>query len=99
MLPCSLHAIRTWVRYTYGKASNLRGRIGTHATDPTSRLRFWNYFSAFVVDNTHMMSQLEAVLIAAMHPPENHTNPRLPKLKTPRSVRRLLSQTHAPLGG
>jgi len=39
---------------------------------------FWNFFSAFVIRNERLMSQLEGVLIAAM-PTANGESPKLPK--------------------
>src|SRR5690348_15472097 len=64
--------------YYVGQADNMRGRIWSHATDPISRLyHFWNFFSAFVVEDPALRSELEGVLIAAM-PTANGANPKLP---------------------
>jgi GIY-YIG catalytic domain len=76
--------------YYVGKAKNMRVRLRTHATDPASHLyHFWNFFSAFVIKNERLMSQLEGVLIAAM-PTANGASPRLPKQAMPKTVRNLL---------
>lgn len=78
--------------YYVGKAKNLRVRIRTHATDPASHLyHFWNFFSAFVIKDPQLMSQLEGVLIAAM-PTANGASPRLPKQAMPKTVRNLLRE-------
>jgi hypothetical protein len=78
--------------YYVGKAKNMRARIRTHATSPMSHLyHFWNFFSAFVIKNERLMSQLEGVLIAAM-PTANGASPRLPKQAMPKTVRNLLHQ-------
>jgi len=78
--------------YYVGQAKNMRGRIGKHATDPTSRVyHFWNFFSAFVIKDARLRSQLEGVLIAAM-PTANNANPKLPKEAMPDKVRDLLRE-------
>ena len=78
--------------YYVGKATNMRWRISTHATNPTSkRYHFWNFFSAFVIKNKRLMSQLEGVLIAAM-PTANGASPKLPKQAMPLTVRKLLHE-------
>ena len=78
--------------YYVGQAKNMRGRIGSHATDPTSRLfHFWNYFSAFVIEDSGMRSEVESILITAM-PTTNNANPKLPKIRTPNEVRDLLRE-------
>lgn len=78
--------------YYVGKAKNMRVRVRTHATDPASHLyHFWNFFSAFVIKNERLMSQLEGVLIAAM-PTANGASPKLPKEAMPKTVRDLLRE-------
>ena len=78
--------------YYVGKADNMRARLGTHATNPASkRYHFWNFFSAFVIKNKRLMSQLEGVLIAAM-PTANGASPKLPKQAMPLTVRKLLHE-------
>ncbi len=78
--------------YYVGQAENMRGRVSKHATDPTSRLYlFWNYFSAFVVENPDLRSEIEGILIAAM-PTANGANPKLPKETMPKPVRNLLRE-------
>ena len=79
--------------YYVGKAEeSMRGRIGQHATDPTQRrYLFWNYFSAFVINDPNLRSQVEGILIAAM-PTANGANPTLPREKMPNDVKRLLRE-------
>ena len=76
--------------YYVGQAENMRGRISQHATNPTSRIYlFWNFFSAFVVENPALRTKVEGILIAAM-PTANSSNPKLPRETMPKSVRKLL---------
>jgi len=84
------------VPYYIGQArTSMRGRIKTHATDPTQRrYHFWNYFSAFHIPEPDQRSDVEAILIAAM-PTANSANPRLPKDRTPNEVRDLLRRLRA----
>jgi hypothetical protein len=77
--------------YYVGKAQDsMRGRISQHATQPTNRLYpFWNYFSVFVIPDSKLRSQVEAILIAAM-PTANNANPKLPTRGMPKEVKDLL---------
>jgi hypothetical protein len=89
---------RNDVPYYVGKAKNLRGRLRSHANQPTAKhYKFWNYFSAFVVKDAATQSQLEGILIAAM-PTANGAKPRIKKAKLPANVRRLLHERmHPPI--
>lgn len=62
--------------YYIGKAERtMRGRISQHASDPTQRhYHLWNYFSAFVIEDSDQRSEVEAILIASM-PSANSTRP------------------------
>jgi len=78
--------------YYVGKAGNMRGRISSHATDPTNRLyHVWNFFSTFVIEDEGLRSEVEGVLIAAM-PTANNANPKLPRQPMPDTVRKLLRE-------
>lgn len=58
----------------------LFSRIRSHATRPQSRrYLFWNYFSAYAVNDTQHIDELEAILIAAM--PLVLSNSARPKLR------------------
>jgi hypothetical protein len=79
--------------YYVGKAEDsMRGRISQHASNPAQRrYLFWNYFSAFVIEDKDIRSKVEGILIAAM-PTANGANPRLPREKMPNEVRDLLRE-------
>src|SRR5437667_10187694 len=67
--------------YYVGQAKNMRGRIGSHATDPTSRLfHFWNYFLAIVIEDSGMGYEVESLLLTAM-PSENMPTHKIPTIK------------------
>ncbi len=75
-----------------GQAKNMRGRITSHATNPTERLyHLWDFFSAFVIKDKRLRSQVEGILIAAM-PTANNANPKLPRQPMPSTVRNLLRE-------
>jgi hypothetical protein len=57
----------------------LRSRLKAHANGVGgSRNYFWNYFSAFIVENPRYIAEVEAILISAM--PSVITNSSKPKL-------------------
>jgi hypothetical protein len=75
-----------------GKAKNLRKRLYHHAKHAGGRYYyFWNFFSAFEVNNSAHMTHLEGILIAAM-PTANSARPKLPRENLPKQVRDLLSK-------
>lgn len=83
-----------YVGQTTGK---LRSRIGAHAISVGGlRTYFWNYFSAFLVDDPDQIDEIEAILISAM--PSVLTNKSAPRLdrqrmgKTTRAVIRKLRE-------
>ena len=59
-----------------GQAERLRSRLRSHARKPDSRYyHFWNFFSAFAVDDANMRNELEAILIATMPTAANSAKP------------------------
>src|SRR5579863_8765669 len=80
------------VPYYIGQATKLRNRLWGHALNPESRyFHFWNFFSAFAVENQKHRNELEGVLIASM-PTANSAKPRLQRERMPPVVRELLLQ-------
>ena len=86
------------VPYYVGKATKLRNRLWSHANRPTDKYyNFWNYFSAFAVENEEIRGQLEGVLIAAL-PTANGAKPRIHKARLPMDVQKYLHKSlHEPL--
>jgi hypothetical protein len=81
---------RNDVPYYVGQAGRLRRRIRKHAYQPGSQYyNFWNFFSAFVIEDSKTRNEVEGVLIAAM-PTANGAKPKLPKEKFPKSVREMM---------
>lgn len=81
-----------YVGQTKGK---LRGRLRSHATNVGSvRGYFWNYFSAFVVEDERAKGQIdaiEAILIAAMPSVlSNGASPRLDRHRMDKATRDVL---------
>ncbi|MBZ5720092.1 MAG: GIY-YIG nuclease family protein [Acidobacteriia bacterium] len=89
---------RNDVPYYVGQAKKLRSRLWSHANQPASKYyNFWNYFSAFAVEDPIFRSQVEGVLIAAM-PTANGAKPRIRKAQLPSDVRRYLhKRLHQPI--
>lgn len=80
---------RDGVPYYVGQATKLRHRLWAHACSPGARYyNFWNHFSAFVVEDRGLRSQVEAILIAAM-PTANGARPRLKRARIPVVVSRM----------
>ncbi len=74
------------IPYYIGQANRLLARLWQHAWNPNSRhFNFWNFFSAFVIENQKHMDDIEAILIAAM-PTANSAKPRMEKEKIPPDV-------------
>jgi hypothetical protein len=62
--------------YYIGQAARLRKRLWRWAKNPQSRYyQFWNFFSAFVVEDLALRDELEGILIACM-PTANSMRPR-----------------------
>src|SRR5260370_25974346 len=63
-------------QYYIGKDRMLFKRLKTHAIKPNARYyNFWNYFSAFEIDDEDLRDKVEAILISAM-PTANNAHPR-----------------------
>ena len=79
--------------YYIGKTKDgMWHRIWAHANQPGKRLYlFWNFFSAFVINDPKLRTAVEGILIAAM-PTANSANPKLPKERMPQPVRDLLRE-------
>jgi len=72
----------------------LRNRLWAHARKPASRYyHFWNFFSAFAVEDKKQRDELEAILIAAM-PTANSAKPKLQREKMPNEVAALLHEIY-----
>jgi len=81
--------------YYVGKADKLRRRLHMWATKPsTPHFHFWNYFSAFAVDDPHKRDELEGVLIAAMPSVNNGAKPKLARTGMPKEVREILLKAY-----
>src|SRR5271165_6135303 len=77
------------VPYYVGKATKLRSRLWLHAMRPPARYyNFWNFFSAFVVEDPKQRNEVEGILIAAM-PTANSAQPRLKRERFPKEVTEL----------
>jgi hypothetical protein len=84
-----------------GQAKNGLGeRLRQHAQSIGGlRSYFWNYFSAFVVEDVNQIDEVEAIVIAAMPAViSNSAKPRLPRLKMAKSVKGVLREHLRKLG-
>lgn len=76
--------------YYIGQAKRLYTRLWLHAVHVEHRyFHFWNFFSAFAIDDPKQRSEIEGILIAAM-PTANSARPRLKRQKMPKQVSELL---------
>jgi GIY-YIG catalytic domain-containing protein len=83
---------RDEVPYYVGQTDRLRRRIRYHANKPNSRYyNFWNFFSAFVIEDKATRDEIEGILIAAM-PTANGVQPKLRREKFPKSVSNMIRQ-------
>lgn len=83
---------RDEVPYYVGQADRMRRRIRKHANLPGSRYyNFWNFFSAFVIQDKAIRNEIEGILIAAM-PTANGAKPKLKREKFPKSVREMMRE-------
>ena len=74
------------VPYYIGEANELRKRLRRHADAPKSRYyNFWNFFSAFIIEDAKHRKEIEGILIAAM-PTANSSEPRLSREKLTKPV-------------
>ena len=82
--------------YYIGQAEKLRRRLWSHAIKPDSRYyHFWNFFSAFAIDDRSFRNEVEGILIAALPTAANSAKPKLPKEKMPKNVGILLRKIYA----
>lgn len=80
--------------YVGQTSGELCKRLETHALKLSRRSYFWNYFSAFIVENSEHRIQLESLLIATMPSVlSNGAVPRLTKEKMPGPVRDLFKKS------
>lgn len=80
------------VPFYVGKTEGeLFGRLWKHAIGVAgSRSYFWNYFSAFIVKDSRHIAEVEAILISAMPSViTNSSKPKLQKVPTGKSIRKL----------
>jgi len=78
--------------YYIGQAKKLRLRLYEHACVADSRYyNFWNFFSAFVVEDSDARNEIEGILIASM-PTANSARPRIKKESLPTGVRKMVRE-------
>ncbi len=76
--------------YYIGQATRLHQRLWGHARRPQRRyFHFWNFFSAFAVEEKGLRNELEGILIASM-PTANSAKPKLEHEPMPSSVSKML---------
>ncbi len=81
------------VPFYVGQAKGkLRSRLRSHASGVVSlKSYFWNYFSAFIVDNPSHIDEVEAILISAMPSVvTNSAKPKLPMVPMRESTKKLM---------
>jgi hypothetical protein len=83
--------------YYIGKTSKpLIKRIGGHALKPNwRRYNFWNYFSAFTIEEGSHRDEVEAILISAMPTAANSSKPKIARMLLDRSAAKLLNDIQA----
>ena len=75
--------------------TTLLKRLRNHALKPnTRRYNFWNYFSAFTIDDSYHRDEVEAILISAM-PTANSATPKIPKVRLKPDAAKLLNNIQA----
>ena len=78
--------------YYVGQAKKLRLRLYEHACRADSRYyNFWNFFSAFVVEDSEARNEIEGILIASM-PTANSMRPRIKKESLPPPVKKMIRE-------
>lgn len=83
--------------YYIGKTGKaLFKRLKQHALKPNTRYyNFWNYFSAFEIDDEDERNKIEAILISAM-PTANNSHPRaFHRKKLDRDEAKMLNELQA----
>jgi hypothetical protein len=83
--------------YYIGKTGKaLYRRIKNHALKPnTRRYNYWNYFSAFEIEDVAHMDEVEAILISAMPTTANNSTPKIPRAQAGRPMAKLLNNVQA----
>ena len=80
--------------YYIGQSYRLRRRLWKWAKDPRSRYyHFWNFFTAFTVEDSKLRDELEGILIACM-PTANSMRPKLEHEPMPKEVCELLRKMY-----
>jgi hypothetical protein len=83
--------------YYIGQAKKLRLRLYEHACRADTRYyNFWNFFSAFVVEDSETRNEIEGILIASM-PTANSMRPRIKKESLPLPVKKMIREIEWPL--
>jgi len=78
------------IPYYIGQAKKLSKRLWDHSRPVGGRYsNFWNYFSAFVIEDGEMRNEVEGILIAAM-PTANRAEPKLEKAKVPPDILKVM---------
>jgi excinuclease UvrABC nuclease subunit len=78
--------------YYIGKAQRLFSRLHDHSNKITDEYyAHWDYFSAFALigkleHQTEKMTEIEAILIAAMPRATNRSTPRFERVRIPKSL-------------
>lgn len=83
--------------YYIGKTGGpLIKRVGGHALKPNwKRYNFWNYFSAFAIEDDSHRDEVEAILISAMPTAVNSAKPKIPRMPINRDAAKLLNDIQA----
>ena len=82
------------VPYYIGKTeNNLYNRIHKHANQPGAKYyRYWNYFSAYIVDTIKHIDDVEGLLITAIPTAANSSKPKINRILLPRSIKNLMGR-------
>ena len=82
------------VPYYIGKTeNNLYNRIYKHANQPGAKYyRYWNYFSAYIVDTIKHIDDVEGLLITAIPAAANSSKPKINRILLPRSIKNLMGR-------
>lgn len=82
--------------YYIGKTgTTLLKRLKNHALKPNARrYNFWNYFSAFAIEDHVHRDEVEAILISAM-PTANSSTPKIKRTRLKREAAKILNNIQA----
>jgi|SRR5579863_24781 len=97
MLPRALFHYRDDSPFYIGKTkTTIFRRLKTHALRPNARrYNFWNYFSAFEIEDGNHRDEVEAILIAAMPTAANGARPKIQRMKVDRELAKLVNDIQA----